>query len=496
MVNDKNLFDFFPNYTEDEVLNAFNQLTPKNQDILIKVFGPSLKEKRNTNDLEKRQIDILESTINKTLKYHLKSIKQKKNDRSSGHLTNYIVTDMLSNLDYQPLTKEQETIWLKKLKLSFYHEVDLETRKRYLDYYCEVKPRFKEKYEKADDNEKQILLNGAIKDANEERKKFLINNQRLIIYFVYKSSNSVPEEELMQEANIGLMRALKKFDIEASNKFSTYAVWWIKQSINRYIEENGNTMRIPSNTYLKQKRVMRADDNLFNELHREPTDEEIALETGLPVGKVKELRLSNLNYLNMLSLNRPISHENESGHLEDLIPDQQSYFEDSVVSALLVEQLEGIINNLDERSQIVIKMRMGLSDGKRHTLDEVASMFNVSRERVRQLELKALKRIRAEYEKLTTKPEKKAVDVKKNRPKVKRKVSRKKIFYLILSEIDSLDSTSQYVLKMKYKYHYDYKAISSVLNIKEEDVIKIEKKALMMIKKMLDKNSAKTYFVK
>ena len=247
MSKGKNLFELFEEYTEEEIIKAFNELTVNIKELLIQTYGPDLKEKINTDNLTTRKKRILETTLEKTLIRQLKSSKKTdKKDKNQISLSNDIITDTINRLDYKPLTKNQETIWLKKLKLAFYYNVDKETQKKYIKYYCEVKPKFKEKYENAKEKEKQHLLQEAIKDANEEKKKFIENNERLIIRAVYKNNDEIPKEELMQEANIGLIRALEKFDIETNYKFSTYAIWWIKQSINRYVANNGKAIRIPS----------------------------------------------------------------------------------------------------------------------------------------------------------------------------------------------------------------------------------------------------------
>lgn len=401
MSKGKNLFELFPEYTEEEIIKAFNELTVNIKELLIQTYGPDLKEKINTDNLTSRKKRILETTLQKTLIRQLKSSKKRnKKDKNQVNLSNDIITDTYNRLDYKPLTKNQETRWLKKLKLAFYYNVDKETQKKYIKYYCEVKPKFKEKYENADEKEKEKLLKEAIKDANEEKKKFLENNERLIITAIYRNNDDIPKEELMQEANIGLIKALEKFDIETDYKFSTYAVWWIKQSINRYIANNGKTIRVPSNTLIQQKKLIIAQAELEEQLQRKPTIEELAKYTNISKKMIK-LMQENLAYqTNLVSLNEPFqtkSMEKETT-LENSIPDETSDFTEETENKIIIEELKEIIKKLDKNSQFIINMRMGLIDGKVHTLDEIASHLGVTREGVRLSEIRILKKIKEKYE--------------------------------------------------------------------------------------------------
>lgn len=397
----KNLFELFPEYTEEEIIKAFNELTVNIKELLIQTYGPDLKEKINTDNLTTRKKRILETTLEKTLIRQLKSSKKRnKKNKNQVNLSNDVITDTINRLDYKPLTKNQETRWLKKLKLAFYYNVDTDTQKKYIKYYCEVKPKFKEKYENADEKEKEKLLKEAIKDANEEKKKFIENNERLIITAIYRNNDDIPKEELMQEANIGLIKALEKFDIETDYKFSTYAVWWIKQSINRYIANNGKTIRVPSNTLIQQKKLIIAQAELEEQLQRKPTIEELAKYTNISKKMIK-LMQENLAYqTNLVSLNEPFqtkSMEKETT-LENSIPDETSDFTEETENKIIIEELKEIIKKLDKNSQFIINMRMGLIDGKVHTLDEIASHLGITREGVRLSEIRILKKIKEKYE--------------------------------------------------------------------------------------------------
>lgn len=426
MSKNKNLFELFSEYTEEEIINAFNELTVNVKEILIKTFGPNLNEKINTDNLTSRKKRILETTLQKTLKRQLENNK-KRNSKKQAILSNDIITDTFNKLDYKPLTKNQETRWLKKLKLAFYYDVDKETQKKYLNYYCEVKPRFKEKYENASEEEKEKLLQEAIEDANKEKKKFIENNERLIITAVYRNNDDIPKEDLMQEANIGLIRALEKFDVEANNKFSTYAIWWIKQSINKYIANNGKTIRVPSNTLIQQRKLLRIQIELEKQLNRKPTIKELAKHMNTSKNNIKILQ-DNLAYQTyLISLNEPIQTNTteEKTPLENTIADETSDFTEEIDNKLIIEKLKKIIEKLDEKSKFIINMRMGFYDGKVHTLDEIGTQLGITREAVRQSEIRILKKIKEEYENNTNdnsnnKPIKQEKIKKRNIPRTKK----------------------------------------------------------------------------
>lgn len=425
MSKNKNIFELFPEYTEEEIIKAFNELTVNVKEIIIQAYGPNLNEKINTDNLTSRRKRILETTLQKTLKNQLENNKKRKTKRKNRKqviFSNDIITDTNNKLDYKPLTKNQETRWLKKLKLAFYYDVDTETQKKYLNYYFEVKPRFKEKYENASEEEKEKLLQKAIEDANEEKKKFLENNERLIITAVYRNNDDIPKEDLMQEANIGLIRALEKFDVEANNKFSTYATWWIKQSINKYIANNGKTIRVPSNTLIQQRKLLRIQTELEEQLKRKPTIKELAKHMQTSENNIKILQ-DNLAYqTNLVSLNETIQTNTKGKKipLENTIADKTSDFTEEVDNRLIIEELKEIIKKLDEKKQLIINMKMGFYDGQVHTLDEIGTQLGITREAVRQSEIRILKKIKEEYENNTNN------NNNNNNPIIKKKVLKKK----------------------------------------------------------------------
>lgn len=485
MPKEKNFFELFPEYTEKEIKKAFNKLTPKSKEIIIEVFGPNLKEKANLENLTKRKREILYTIINKSLKRYLEKNNKKEIPKPRLYFKNDLISETFRKIEYKPLTKEEETTCLKKIKLSYYYTVDEKTKKLYLKYYCEVNPSFKEKYNQADEKEKQLLLKEAIEDAREERKKFIKNNERLILLIVNKINDTLSKEELFQEGNLGLMKAIERFDVEVENKFSTYAIWWIKHYINRYIINNKETIRVPSNTYSKQIKIIKATEELYSILHRKPTTQELSEKTKIPEKRIREIQLK-MSTLIPQSLSERITSDDDDT-LEDLIQDSNSEFETKVEEKIILENIKTIIEKLSEKNQMILSMRMGFYDGKVYTLDEVAKYFGVTREAIRQAEIKILKKIRNDLEKQSSIAGRKIIKDEIQKMQESKEESQR-LRTLLLTEITQLDETTKLIIELKYKYKLSEEDIEKKFGITKREIKRREKKAFILIKERLKNN--------
>ena len=241
--------------------------------------------------------------------------------------------------------------------------------------------------------EEEIDLAKRVCEGDQEAKNKLTEaNLRLVVSIAKKySGRGLHILDLIQEGNTGLIRAVDKFDWTKGNKFSTYATWWIRQAITRAIADQARTIRVPVHMVEVINKATRCNRKLVQELGREPTVEEIAKELGLPVEKIIE---ANRTAADTLSLDTPVGDEEDTS-IGSFVEDERTPGPaDATSNALLAEALKEILDTLTEREADVLRMRFGMYDGRTHTLEEVGQIFGVTRERIRQIENKAIRKLR------------------------------------------------------------------------------------------------------
>lgn len=240
--------------------------------------------------------------------------------------------------------------------------------------------------------QEEFQLRVVVERGNDARQHLIQANLRLVVSIAKKyTSYGLTMMDLVQEGNIGLMRAVEKFDYTKGHKFSTYATWWIRQAITRAIADQSRTIRLPVHMGEAISQVKRASHKLQQAMQREPTPEEIAVSMGVNAGKVRRTLEASMH---PLSLEMPVGQEGE-GRMGDFIEDERiSAPADAATATMLREQIEEVLLKLPERERKIIQLRYGLKDGRYRTLEEVGVEFGITRERIRQIEAVALRKLR------------------------------------------------------------------------------------------------------
>lgn len=350
--------------TFKEISDAFEdiEVTPEEIERLYDIFEKESIELVEDLDKELEEIEVS--------KEELEDLSVPEGINIDDHVKMYLKEIGKVNL----LTPEEELSIAKRM-------ADGETAKEQLEEIGE---------EIDEDTKKQIDL--LIADGEKAKKSLAEANLRLVVSIAKRYvGRGMLFLDLIQEGNLGLIKAVDKFDYTKGYKFSTYATWWIRQAITRAIADQARTIRIPVHMVETINKLVRVSRQLVQELGREPTPEELAKELNMPVDKVREISKISQE---PVSLETPIGEEEDS-HLGDFIPDEDAPAPSEAASfVLLKEQLGAVLETLSEREAKVLRLRFGLDDGRARTLEEVGKEFDVTRERIRQIEAKALRKLR------------------------------------------------------------------------------------------------------
>ena len=350
--------------THKEIIDAFEEIeiTPEE---LEQVYEKLEKESIEVVEDMEKELEEIEVT-----KEELEDLSVPEGINIDDHVKMYLKEIGKVNL----LTAEEEMSLAKRM-------ADGEEAKRQIE-------------EMGDDMPEEVKeqIDALVADGEKAKKSLAEANLRLVVSIAKRYvGRGMLFLDLIQEGNLGLIKAVDKFDYTKGYKFSTYATWWIRQAITRAIADQARTIRIPVHMVETINKLVRVSRQLVQELGREPTPEELAKELNMPVEKVREISKISQE---PVSLETPIGEEEDS-HLGDFIPDDDAPAPSEAASFMLLkEQLMEVLGTLTPREEMVLRLRFGLVDGRARTLEEVGGVFNVTRERIRQIEAKALRKLR------------------------------------------------------------------------------------------------------